>query len=217
MMEKNRLLIVWLLALLPASLQAQIEVDGRFGDWQRLPELAFFSADFSPVFFNLEKAGSTESARVSDSLYWGRGGTNVREIKGFTDRESIYLYLESHTPFSEELSFYIYLYPDREKAMENRFTIEIVTTRGSRESMVLMWEKDRVLPKLIGQVAHSSIMLECRIPIADLPDELSSYDISKASFDVTSCYHARTSGLFEEFFFATVRYWDVVLPEDIGL
>ena len=212
---KSRLAVFCFITLAGLGLfaQSQITIDGSFIDWQYLPDLVAFSSAFSPVYFNRELNGQNSLEKIDKSLYWTRGGTDLREMKSFVDGTSIYFYFESFTAFSDELSIFLYPYSNRDAATLNQYTIEIIPSMGSRPSLILIWERDRVIPHRIGQISNSSIRMECAVSLEELP--LLNADIETLSFDITTCYHEQVSGLFEEFFFTTIFAKDAIQKRDL--
>jgi hypothetical protein len=191
-----------------------VTIDNSYLDWQKLPSSATFSSNYSPVFFNRERGGQLQKLRIEESVYWKRGGTLMREFKSYMHETFLYLYLEVNSPFAAETSIYCYPYSQRTKREANFFTIELVPEQRNRIGGVLLWESGSVLPKIIGRLRSSSINLECIIPLRDLPKSFIAGDIASLSFDLTTSYHEVSSGMYEEFFFTTLYFKDIIKRED---
>jgi len=215
------ILLLILLIVAAGGLTAQspdeisITIDNSYLDWQRLPPSATFSSNYSPVFFNREIGGQARQIRIGESVYWKRGGTLLRQFKSYINETSLYLYIEVNSPFAAETSVYCYPYSQRPKRETNVFTIELVPEQRNRIGGVLLWESGSVTPKVIGSLRSSSINLECIIPLRDLPRDFIDGDIASLSFDLTTSYHEVSSGMYEEFFFTTLYFKDILKKEDI--
>ena len=190
--------------------EATVTVDNSYTDWQGLPASASFSSNYNPVFFSREKAGQKQQLRIEESVYWKRGGTLIREFKSYMDETSLYLYLEVNSPFAEETSIYCYPYSKRARGEVNFFAIELVPEVRQQVGGVLLWENVSSTPRLIGKLRSSSISLECVIPLRELPGSFTTGDITTLSFDLTSSYHEAVSGMYEEFYFTTLYFKDIV-------
>ena len=193
----------------------QITIDGDFRDWENIPSIASFSPTFSPEDFQREWDGKAGTVKIGEALYWNRAGTDLQEVKSYVSDAKIYLYLESFSSFTDELSIYYYLYTKRDATIVNSYTIELIPGMGSRPAMVLLWEKGRILPEKIGELKNGNAELDCILPMKDLPVGMSQGLSDDPSFDLTTCYHESVGGLFEEFYFITLYYRDVLQAEDL--
>jgi hypothetical protein len=193
-----------------------VTIDNSYTDWQRLPASATFSSNYNPAFFSREKGGQRQKLSIEESIYWKRGGTLVRELKSYLDEASLYLYVEVNSPFAEETSLYCYPYSQRARGEVNFFAIELVPEVRQRAGGVLLWEDGRSTPRIIGTLRSSSISLECVIPLRELPESFTAGDITTLSFDLTSSYYEAVSGMYEEFFFTTLYFKDIVKKGESG-
>lgn len=191
-----------------------VTIDNSYLDWQRLPPSATFSSDYNPVFFSREIGGQIQNIRIGESVYWKRGGTLMREFKSYINETNLYLYIEVNSPFAAETSVYCYPYSQRTQKEANFFTIELVPEQRNRIGGVLLWESGSPLPKIIGTLRSTSINLECIIPLRDLPKSFIDGDIASLSFDLATSYHEVSSGMYEEFFFTTLYFKDILKKED---
>ncbi len=191
-----------------------VTIDNSYLDWQRLPPSATFSSDYNPVYFSREIGGQIQNIRIGESVYWKRGGTLMREFKSYINETNLYLYIEVNSPFAAETSVYCYPYSERKKREANFFTIELVPEQRNRIGGILLWENGSPLPKIIGTLRSTSINLECIIPLRDLPKSFIDGDIASLSFDLATSYHEVSSGMYEEFFFTTLYFKDILKKED---
>ena len=67
----------------------------------------------------------------------------------------------------------------------------------------------------MSELTSSSISLECRIPLDELPGQLVGGDLGEVSIDLTTCYHESSSGTYEEFFFTTIYFEDLLTLSDL--
>ena len=214
------ILLLIVLIVTAGSLTAQspdeisLTIDNSYLDWQRLPPSATFSSNYSPVFFNREIGGQIQQIGIGESVYWKLGGTLMREFKSYINGKNLYLYIEVNSPFATETSVYCYPYSQRTQREANFFTIELVPELRNRIGGVLLWESGSATPKIIGTLRSSSINLECIIPLQDLPKGFIGGDIASLSFDLATSYHEVSSGMYEEFFFTTLYFKDILKRED---
>jgi hypothetical protein len=212
-MRKVLILAVLVAASLPVLAQT-LTIDNSYYDWQDIPAMATFSGHYNPFYFSRESGGDRQTLGIDRSLYWSRGGSQLREIKGVLADGNLYLSLSSHSPFAEELSVFAYVYDRRETGEPNSYTLELLPARLDGLGFVALWGADGK-PRQIGELVSSSISLECRIPMQELPAGLAEGDVTGLSIDLTTCYHEASSGTYEEFFFTTIYFEDILTPADL--
>ena len=204
-------LVVLLLAAAAASAQ-RIEVDNSYYDWSEVPALASFTRYFNPYYFNRETDGTRQRLTIDRSVYWGRGGTRLREIKGAVAEDGVLFYIGAETNFARELSIFGYLYESRHGL--NRYTLELMPARTIAGGYIALWSQDGTVKEL-GTLRNTSFSLECRIPWDELPPELRGPDARDLSMDITTCYYEAASGTYEEFYVTTLYARDLVLPGEM--
>ncbi len=191
-----------------------ILIDNSYLDWQKFPQQAVFSEYFNPLASLRERGGTAEILVEEDSLYWGKGGTHLREMKAYEDGENLYLYIESSGNFAYDLSIYFYLYAARNSDEENRFTLELLPGKVNMEGAALLWERGIAEPKIIGKLVSGSFMLECMIPLDALPADLAGR-LQDYSFDLSTCYYETASGMYEEFFLSSFYVTEFTSPSTL--
>ena len=195
--------------------QSPVAIDNSYSDWQALPSIATFSSYFSPYYYDRELDGRVERVDIEKSVYWRKGGTQISVFKSFMDTETLYFFLEVASPFASELSIFFYLYPNRDADVVNSFTLEVVPGSRNKPGAVLLWQRGLAKPAIVGSMRNSSIKLECAIPIDSFPKSLIVGSVEDLSLDLTSCYYESASGLYEEFFYSTVFFKDLLRPGDL--
>lgn len=181
-------------------------VDNSYYDWQDRPAIAAFSDHYNPVFFSRESGGKRETLPIERALYWNRGGTRLGEIKAVIDGTSLYLYVRSVGAMAPEVSVFGYAYRGRQPGSTNQYALELMPGRDGSQGFVALWTPDGRAVRA-GELAGGSVALECRIDLSLLPGDIPA--AGGLSFDVTTCYHERASGTYEEFFFTTLYLEDL--------
>ena len=207
----NRSTVFACLAILAAAAAAAdpgVAIDNSYFDWQDLPAIARFGDQYSPYYFNREAAGKRETLTLDRSLYWNRGGTQIREIKGTIKGGSLYLYIGTETNFAPEVSIFAYVHVGRKPGELNRYTLELLPARRKDGGFVALWSRDGKAAEA-GVLVNSSFSLECRIDLSRVPADLASA-WGDVSIDVTSCYREAASGTYEEFYFTTLYPADLM-------
>ena len=183
---------VWDLSLKPAAIQ----LDNRYLDWLKVPELARFASAFSPVVFARENGDKREAGRIQDSMFWRKGGTQIETVKALRDGGVLNLMLSTTSEMADGLSFFFYL--------NNRaFTLEL-PVRGAW-GPVLLWKNGERKPRPAGEFVKSQFYLEARLDLAALPAEAGP--AGAGGIDLASCFFG--GGAVEEFLFTTVYARDI--------
>ena len=197
-----------------------VEIDGDFSDWQDIPNLTSFSWNFNPVYFIRELNGNISNYGIESAYFWKKDGSLINEIKAYLDDDSLYIYIENHSNYSEALSIYMYIYPERTDNTENDFTIEIIPatefeiSENQDKGGVVLWENGVSRPVSIGTLRNSYYSMELVIPIENLPKSLAG-SIDTLSFDLTTCVSETETGIFEEFFFTAIYLKDIPRVDDL--
>ncbi len=212
-------LLVFILVF-AATADELVEIDGDFSDWDNIPYIASFSWSFNPVYFTRELNGNIANYNIDSAYFWKKDGSHIRGIKAYIDNEALYLYIENHSNYSENLSMYMYIYPRRKDNVENDFTIEIIPatefeiSENQDKGGVVLWENGVSRPVNIGLLRNSFYNMEFSIPIEELPKSLIG-SFGTLSFDLTTCVSEPDTGIFEEFFFTAIYVKDIPRVDDL--
>jgi hypothetical protein len=190
---------VWDLALKSAAIQ----LDNRYLDWLKVPELARFAPAFTPVVFNRETRGRRELQKIQDSLHWRKGGTQIETIKALRDGGSLNFMFSTLSEMADGLSFFFYVFDDRLTGSKAAFSLE-VPVRGAW-GPVLLWLSDEKKPRQIGEFVRNQFYLEGRVDLAALPP--AKPEAVSGGIDVASCFFG--GGSLEEFQFTTINLADI--------
>lgn len=191
-----------------AGAESRVRVDNSYLDWQDLPAVASFGEQYDPYYFNRETAGRRETLTVDRSVYWKRGGTQLREIKGILQEDGLYLCIGAQTLFAPQLSIFGYVHLGRQPGQLNRYTLELLPSRRKDGGVVALWSQDGKAIEA-GELVNSGPLLEGRIDLAKIPPDLASA-AGQISIDVTTCYYEAASGTYEEFYFTTLYLADLL-------
>ena len=197
-----------ILAAAVAAADPGIAIDNSYFDWQDVPAVARFADSYSPYYFSRETPGKRETLTVDRSLYWNRGGTQIREIKGIIEGGSLYIYVGTETNLAPEVSIFGYVYLGRKSGEVNRYTLELLPARRKGGGFVAIWSRDGKAVEA-GELVNSSFSVECRIDISKVPADIVSA-WGDVSIDVTTCYREAASGTYEEFYFTTLYPADMM-------
>lgn len=189
----------------------QIKIDNQYQDWEAIPALKSFGADFQPGSFSREQfGGGFEALPLSQSHFWQKAGTSLSELKAVEDGDSIFLFISTSSAIADGLSVYLYFYDRREPEPENRVTVELLPASGEKPAVAALWEKDRK-PVLAGTVASSTFFMEAELPKMQLLQALPARP-DVIVFDLTSAYFDRIGLVYEEFYFTTLSLKDIPTP-----
>jgi len=208
---RNRDIILACLGIFAAvSLGADpgVAIDNSYYDWQDLPAVARFGEQYNPYYFSREAGGKRETLTLDRSLYWNRGGTQIREIKGLLEGGNLYIYIGTQTTIAPELSIFGYVHLGRQPGELNRYTLELLPSRRKDGGFVALWSRSGGAVDA-GELANGSVALEGRIDLTKVPADLASAR-GRISIDVTTCYRETASGTYEEFYFTTLYLGDLL-------
>jgi hypothetical protein len=173
-------------------------------------ELASYSASFAPAVFTREEGGDFSVKPIAQSKYWERDGTRVKAIYGVRDDGTVSIEIASDLGFSKEVSYFFYLFGDRELGKENSFTIEIKPVLEEREKgIALLWEKGKELPMEIGRVEVEDGKCRFSADMESFPLDAAGALGENVSADFTACYFDEKSGVYEEFFYTTLTLQEI--------
>jgi hypothetical protein len=194
----------------------KIVIDNNYDDWKIIPPAAVFTPAFIPQYFNKQSLTGSNYLPIANSLFWGRGGTSINQVKLYRDGDYLYVYISSYSRMTAGLSYYLYLFKSRSRQEQNNYTIEFVVDDMAATGKVILWQKDRKNYQVIGELMDSSFFLEARLEIGKLPAPLDEI-IAHYSFDLTSSYYDSRLKVYEEFFFTTLYGKDIVTRQDLKL
>jgi hypothetical protein len=190
-----------------------IVIDNDYLEWDSFPAVASFSAGALPDQFRQIRAGAVRSQNLSDSLYWGKGGTGVRQVKIVTSETHAYLMVEARNALTRGLSYLLYGYEGRRQSRAS-FTLEVALTDGT-SGFVFLWLPGRDTPHIVGEFVYEPFFLEGRVDLSRVPAALSDVTVEELSFDFGSSFSG--ARVTEEFFYTTVYARDIVYRSPTGL
>ncbi len=169
-----------------------------------LSEIATFSNTYTPAVFTREKEKSFIVLPIEQAGYWNRNGTRIASLSGRMTAKTMNLEIISASGFSKNVSYFIYLFENRNLGQENTYTIEIIPVlEGRSGGAALLWVKGRAAPSYFGTMTVEGPVLRIAADLALLPSGLRDSIGSGASADVTSCYFDDGVKTYEEFFYTT--------------
>jgi hypothetical protein len=182
-----------------------IQVDNRYLDWLKVPDLAKFSSAFSPGLFSRESGGLRETLKISESLFWKKGGTGVDTLKVLLEGNRLFIMISGNGEMTEGLSYFFYIFDDRSGGGSPKLTVEIPLQRLS--GPVFLWDPEYDSPLYIGSYVRGAFLLEARIDLFRIPAKIREHNWTDLSADFTSCFF--NAGHTEEFYFTTFSEIDV--------
>ncbi len=194
----------------------RIVIDNNYMDWEIIPTTALFSSSYIPLYFTKQSISGLNNIPIKHSVFWGRGGTQINQIKLYLSGEYLYIYCSSYSRLTSGLSFYLYLFKSRSAREQNNYTIELIVDDMADTSKVVLWQRNREKYEVIGELKNTNFFLEARIEIEKLPVPINEI-ITAYSIDLTSSYFDNKLKMYEEFFFTTIYGKDIVTRDDLKL
>ncbi len=194
----------------------RIVIDNNYDDWKVIPSSAVFSPGFIPDYFKKQSLTGVNYVPIKHSLFWGKGGTAINQVKLYRNDGYLYVYISSYSRMTVGLSYYFYLFKSRAVQEKNKYTIELVVDDMADTSKVILWQKDRKNYTVIGELKCSSFYLEARIQLDKLPVPISEI-VNYYSIDLTSSYYDNRLKIYEEFFFTTLYGKDIITKADLKI
>lgn len=170
-----------------------------------------FSKSYDPVYFTREAQGDFSVRPIASSRSWALQGTHVTALSAHIDQGTLTVSLTSADGFSPDVSYFIYAFAARAAGTPDAFTLELRPGALPDRGACILWQKtDGVAtPTIFGTVkvegTTATLTASLKDEPAPVPEELSS----ASSFDLTSCRFDKSSGVYEEFYFATVALADI--------
>ena len=198
-----------------ASTQGQLglAIDNDFADWEAIPVLRNF-ADYSPSTFLREQIGGGRlELPLEQSRFWQKAGTGLYELKIVDNGPNLYLYLSTRSAMAEGLSIYLYFQDPRDRAGENRVTVELLPATGDKKGLVALWVKGHG-PVAAGTLASGVFFLEAALDKATIYGAL-GYGPQGGFLELTTGYHDRGSLSYEEFYYTRLPLKDLPTPDTL--
>lgn len=192
-----------------------ITIDNDFTDWEKIPLLARFSSYYNPYYYNLELNGALEVRKIEDSFYWRHNGTQLDLIKALAVPNMLYFYITTQSAIAEGLIIFLYIYKNREQKKVNTYTLELSINPGLQDGEIYLWETGKDAVVHAGSIEVSPKAIECSVNISALPEPLYTELLKEYSFDLTTCFYEKATGMYEEFYFTTIYPKDIPAPGDL--
>jgi len=190
----------------PAPVQATAApvVSGAPGS----PVIASFSPSYQPVAFTREAKGALAVQGIEQSHSWNLAGTRIMAISGRIEGSSLSLSLSVAEGFSPDVSYFFYVFGARRAGAADDFTLELRPRALPNRGVCLLW-RPGAGPAMFGTVTVSGTTATLEASLAEVPQDLVPDVGPGATFDLTSCRFDQSSGVYEEFYFATVAMADI--------
>lgn len=187
-------------ALVPPDTGAPVRLDNRYLDWSRIPVLSRYTRHHEPR----EVVRVTESSRTTvasrDSLFFGRGGSDLEMLRALRVGGELYLMIASFSGLSPGFSLFLHGYGGGEA----RYTLEVAIT--DELPTVFLWRADSQEPLVVGTFARSTFFLEAVVWADRLPrdagflEQVEFFEVSTAIAD---------AGIVERFPYGRIRVSEI--------
>ena len=171
-----------------------------------LKTIATFPASFQPATFTRESAGSFTVLPISQSRFWGMNGTRISAVDSRYDAGMLSLAIEVPSGFSASVSYFLYIFSDRQAGATNRFTLELRPVTTVNKAACLLWQSGASAPSIVGTVGIRGDTVQLDLNQADLPSALRTALGPTTTADLTSCWYDKAHASYEEFAFATLTF-----------
>jgi hypothetical protein len=193
----------------PATATVSAESPALVERAQKAVPLAIFSDDYDPGIFTRESDGEFAVLPLSDSIAWNLAGLRIAEIDGSVTKNTLTFSLSVAGGFSDDVSYFLYVFPNRAAGRENRFTLELrVPSSGDRGACIL-WERSSPAPSLLGAVKITGPTCAFTVGFEQVPLELLTEIGDTPTVDLTACWYNRLSRSYEEFYYTTFSLADL--------
>ncbi len=170
----------------------------------KLYDIAAFPVSYEPAVFTREKEKTFTVLPIEDAGYWNRNGTRIASLSGSITEQAIGFEIKSVSGFSTNVSYFMYLFSNRNLGVENKYTLEIIPVlEGRSKGLALLWIKGRDAPLAFGSLAVEGSILRVVADTSTLPQDFVSLLIPGTSADVTACFFDEDARTYEEFFYKT--------------
>ena len=171
-----------------------------------LKTIATFPASFQPATFTRESAGSFTVLPIAQSRFWGMSGTRISAVDSRYDSGRLSLAIEVPSGFSASVSYFLYVFSDRQAGTNNRFTLELRPVTPVNKAACLLWQAGASAPSIVGTVSIRGDTVQLDLDQADLPSDLQTALGPATTADLTSCWYDKAHSSYEEFAFATLTF-----------
>ncbi len=179
------------------QLLALPRIDNQYLDWVGRDATIARAANRQPLASFVDLGEGRETLDLTDSLVWRKGGTDIEWIKGYADREELFLAVSAYSVFSEQTSLFLYLY--EAEATVPVATIEIPA--GTANGFVYLWTPARSGPIVVGNTVSSEFFLEAQLWRPFIEESLGAEFLSLNANVATG---NASAGVWEEFLVARV-------------
>jgi hypothetical protein len=173
------------------------------------PPLAAFTAAFRPEIFTREDADGLQVLDISESKYWGKPGTGVREVRASLIDGSLRFTVSAQSPFARNVSYFLYAFPKRGPGAASPFTVEVKPAGSAGSGVAVLWEKGTGAPALYGAAAAAGDTVTVQLDLSAVPDRFWKTLGTDPSFDMTSCWFDAEAGAYEEYYLTSFSASDI--------
>ena len=173
--------------------------------------IASFSPSYNPAYFTRETKGDFSVQPIADSRTWNLAGTHIASLSASIDEGVLTVTLASSDDFSPNVSYFIYAFTTRAPGATAVFTLELRPRALPDRGACILWmnEQGTATPVIFGSVKVDGKTATLVADLKDEPASLAQALSGAGSFDLTSCSFDTKSGVYEEFYFATVAMADI--------
>ncbi len=186
----------------------QVSVDGNFLEWLHIDPLSLRRQGTGPETALRVHAGQTERIQVSDSLFWGKGGTEITNVYMYIQDSNLFIAITPESRMDRGTSFSFVWFEDRRNPSSR--TLEFEIPHNGSPFAVLMAENDGYTT--VGDAAFGGYTMEAVIDIDQLPIGAEAFLGDSASFDMYSSL--TDSGVSEHFALGTVYVREIPPKND---
>jgi len=113
--------------------------------------------------------------------------------------------------FSPDVSYFIYAFDARAPGSRAAFSLELRPRALPDRGACILWQNmaGTATPTIFGSVKVEGATATLVANLKDEPAPLAQTLSGAGSFDLTSCWFDKASGVYEEFYFATVAMADI--------
>jgi hypothetical protein len=189
----------------PESVSENVPVSGSAGG----EPVATFGQSYDPVVFTRERRSDFTVLPVSASRAWALTGTRIAALSGALDNDTLRLSLAAPGGFSEQVSYFFYIFNTRAPGSENQVTFELKPKARGNRGACLVWKKGEPIPRLLGIVKVTDTIVELQIDLTQLPTDVLAAIGDAPTFDLTAGWFDRGLGSWEEFYYTTFSMADI--------
>ena len=174
-----------------------------------LQPVATFAPSYDPVVFTRERRGDFSVLPVSASRAWALTGTRIAALSGRLDNATLRLSLTVPGGFSEQVSYFFYVFNTRAPGSENQVTLELKPRARGNQGACLLWQRGEASPRILGVVKVTDTTIELDIDLGQLPANVLAAIGDAPTFDLTAGWFDRGLGVWEEFSYTTFSIADM--------